>query len=226
MSFKNWLETTNWQQAIEDIQGFDNIRATLHQYGATNQMVPRLLEKILVFDIGNQKYVIDDFEYPKPQEAHEWVSEQSWKGHIENYIEPLDFNAEFWRGIGNFAKLYHGTTEDDWEQIQQSQALKPQDRTRGIANRSMGRAIFTSSDVGTAEYSYDVVLEIDAAKMKADGYMPTVSKESPVEEAELEESLAWAIGLEDYNAEYESGLDPGTVVFYQKIPLKYIERVK
>ena len=62
--------------------------------------------------------------------------------------------------------------------------------------------------------------------MKADGYMPRVSKETPVEDGELESALAWAIGIEDYEPEYESGLDPGTVVFYQEIPIKYVERIK
>jgi len=226
MKFHLWLEDEqqpNLLDMIEDVQGWQAITEMLTAAGVDYEF-PSLLEKILVFDYGNNRYVIDDEKYPEPKDADEWISERSWRNDTYKYVEEPDFNEEFW--WWNAMPLYHGTTEDDWEDIQASGKLQPEDRTRGTENTGTGAAIFTSSEYTTAAHYYDVVVEIDVPAMKQDGYMPRVSKELPVAEAEHVGALAHAIGLEDYQPEWESGIDAGTVVFYDDIPLKYIQRIK
>ena len=225
MDFKNFLENTNWRDQLDDAHDFNSIMAILRQNGAINPHVPRLLKKILVFDMDGELYVIDDFDYPNPIEAKDWLGRQA--GEADQYIKPLDSHTEFWRGVGQGSAVYHGTYDKDWKEIQAARKLVPRNRTRGLANRNIPPAIFASSEYETAlSGGYNVILEIKVGDMKADGYMPRVSKETPVEDGELESALAWAIGIEDYEPEYESGLDPGTVVFYQEIPIKYVERIK
>jgi len=145
-------------------------------------------------------------------------------GNVYDYYPEQDFNEEFWRGVYPGYKVYHGTTEENLPDIQQH-GLEPRDKTRGISNRSTGSGVFTSDNVETAQYSYDIVLEIDVGQMKQDGYMPVVGMEDPVEESELEGALAHAIGIEDYDAEHEQGLDPGTVIFRDVILPKYLRVV-
>ena len=226
MDFHKWLENEEmtWEQEVENTSGQMRIIAVLQKYGAINISVPKLKKKVIVFEIGNQQYVIDDLKHPSPVEAQRWVSDQTWDSRkITQLVYIPDFNKEFWRHPPDV--LYHGTTEELWAEIQQSGHLKISKKTRGLSNRFVPPSIFTSADLGTCQYYYDVQLKIKVFEMKADGFMPPVSQEPDVESCGLQNSLAWAIGIEDYQSDCESGMDEGTVIFYQNIPLKYVERL-
>jgi hypothetical protein len=99
------------------------------------------------------------------------------------------------------------------------------DKTRGMSNRSVGCAVFTSHNYETTEYYYDIVLQIDLGAMKADRYMPDVEREPDVEEAESLSSIAHAIGLEDWEPEVEQGMDYETIIIHGNIPIKYIKNL-
>jgi len=168
-------------------------------------------------------YVIDEFpESPDIVEARGWVDRID-EMYLGDYVEALDSNEDFWRGVGAGYKLYHGTNEENLEEIQQN-GLEARNVTRGMSNRGTGASVFTSPDPGTAEYSYDTVIEIDVGQMKADGYMPQAGGEEPLEESDLRSSLAYKLGLEDYYSEGDSsdGLASDTVIFYGGIPSKYL----
>lgn len=155
-------------------------------------------------------------------EPQEWIERLDTYGKLSDYINPIDHNAEFWSSPGI---VYHGTTEENWNVIKRK-GLEPRDETRGLSNRNIGPSVFTSSEIETAAYRYDVVIEINAQQMKKDGYMPHVGIEEPIQEAEQKEAIAWRLGIKDYYSEYEDGLDPGTFIFYGKIPKKYLRRVE
>jgi hypothetical protein len=53
--------------------------------------------------------------------------------------------------------------------------------------------------------------------------MPEVVQEEPITEGQAYEALAHKLGIEDFNYDYEQGLDPGTYVFKGNIPPKYIK---
>ena len=169
------------------------------------------------------EYGVDEFpESPDIVKAHEWVNRID-DMYLEDYVEITDANEEFWRGVGTGYTLYHGTTEENLDNIRQN-GIEPRNQTRGISNRGTGSAVFLSSEPTTAQYHYDVVVEVNVGQMKADNYMPQVGGEEPIEESDQRSSLAWKIGLKDYYFEGDTsdGLDPETVIFYGAIPPKYL----
>jgi len=151
--------------------------------------------------------------------ATDWLESvaSSFPGVWDYYEEP-DFVGDFW---SHPAPLFHGTSEEAWAEIQR-EGLLPMSQTRGIANRGTPAAVFTHLDPEYVMAYGDVTLRIDTAAMKADGLMPRVERETGLDEADALESLARLIGVEDYYADREHGLDPNTVVVYAPIPAKYI----
>ena len=226
VNFFQWLEAARpWEAALEGITGYDQIVAVLEQQGAEFHDVRRLKTPVLVFEINSETYVIEDFDYPEPMEASEWVTEKSYKGQIHLFLPDRDFNATFWRQAANYSRLYHGTSTENWQQIQQSGVLSPKCRTRGISNRGVSCAIFTSTEYETASQSYPIVLEINIGQMKTTGFRPEVSQEPDVEKGEAAQSLAHAIGLEAFDVDIEGGMDPETIIIYAPIPIKYVKAV-
>jgi hypothetical protein len=183
-------------------------------------------KKSLLVEINRKPFVIDlgkntNYSY-EAEDANKWIRNIVDYGNVYKYITQNDFNQEFWDGIGEGYKLYHGTTEENVENILKN-GLETTYGTRGIENRNTGAAVFTSDEIETAKYYYDYIIEIDVGAMKSSGYMPRVSREEPIEEAEMEEALAHKIGLDEYYVEYETGLDPGTVIFYDTIPPQFLK---
>ena len=71
--------------------------------------------------------------------------------------------------------------------------------------------------------------EIDMWAMKQDKYMPRVSIEEPIQEGKVRESIAWMLGLQDYNYSdelYGDGVWESTLVIFGWIPPKYIKIYK
>lgn len=179
-------------------------------------------DRVIVVKIGGDKYVIDDFIYPSPREAREWVSRLSESDLVKYYPESeSSFNKMFWDYP---ATLYHGTNEDGVESILKN-GLNPMDRSRGIANRGTGNAVFMSDNPDEPAYSYPVVLQIDTAAMKADGITPNMEQEGPIFEADLRSAAASRIGINDYSEDVEAGLAPSTVICRQTVSPKYIKRL-
>ena len=182
-------------------------------------------ERIWVFPLAEKLTVIElSFPYPDMLEAEEWLyrvgGDNAWQ-----YVDARDFNGEFWDDAGEGQKAYHGTYEENLNDIM-LEGIAPMDKTRGIENRSTGAAVFTSPTPEAAFEHYPIVLEIDIGRMRMDGYMPNVSKEGPIDESEALGTLAHKIGLDDFYADYEQGLDPETVIFYDTIPKRYIKVLK
>lgn len=135
-----------------------------------------------------------------------------------------DFNKRFW---SHPETLFHATKEENIPVIQ-SEGLKPQNRTRGLSNRGVRGAVFTTSnwdDLALGSYG-DWILEIDTAAMKRDGYTPFVSQEPDVEEAEVRSALAHRLGIENYEYQVEHGMGMETVIVHGAIPTKYLKLVK
>ena len=181
-------------------------------------------EQLITVDIGNDKYVIDDFRSPSIKEAHQWLWDVSNHGRINNYIPSEDFSKTFWDNMGNNYFLYHATQKDNIESIKKN-GIMAEDKTRGISNRSTGDAVFTSDNPDDINSYGEDIFQINVSLMKQDGYTPNVSREEPLEEAEQLEALARKIGVEEFNTtdSYNSeGLYPSTVIIYGNIPPKYI----
>ena len=176
-------------------------------------------KEVLVAEVGGQTYVIEQgnnqIHY---DEAGSWV-ESAAENPEEYYGKTIE--EDFWGGVGPGSTLYH-KTNDEYVSLIRKRGLIPMDKTRGLANRSTGSAVFTSDNPDDIEIYGDALIEIDVWKMKQDGYMPDAYKEDVVNESEIKNTLANAIGLEDYYAEHDSDISPTTILFYGRIPPKYL----
>ena len=211
------------QALLDESTGYLAVESGLIKYGYKWKLV-RFPSggRVVVVDIGTDKYVVDDFIHPGAREAREWL----WRlaaSEMEGYYPGVVFNEDFWKwGTG---RLWHGTTEEGAAGILAG-GLEPRDETRGMGNSDTGPAVFMSDSLEETGYFYPVVLEINTSAMRADGFRPEMEQESPVGEAKLREAIAHSLGVEDFVAETEAGVFEGTVVCREKIPPKYIRRVK
>lgn len=141
----------------------------------------------------------------------------------ENYPDPEEkFNSEFW---GRPENLYHATTDENIDDIQ-TDGLVPMSLTRGISNRSIGAAVFTSINPEVIDSYGNNIFKIDTRMMKNDGYTPFVSQEPAFPEAEKINSLLYIYGIEEtYEISSHDGMDPDTVIVHGKIPSKYLELI-
>jgi hypothetical protein len=136
-----------------------------------------------------------------------------------DYIDSPDEFEGFWESP---SPLYHATDVDNVRSILRS-GLNPESQSRGLRNRGVGLAVFTTLDEESARSGMygDAVFEIDTRAMARDGYTPEVEGEPDVAEYEAKNSLAWAFGVEGYTQD-EPENDPDTVIVHGRIPPKYL----
>lgn len=172
-------------------------------------------------EINRRPYIVD-FEAQRMENASDWLSGLDDMS-LTDYIPEQDFNKDFWEGVGRGYVLYHATASENVEAILRD-GLSASDRTRGISNRGMGNAVFTSPEPTSIDSYGDAVLVIDVGKMKAAGYMPQVSQESPFEAETYKSAIAHKLHIEDWiGGEYGSeGLSEDTVAFMGDIPPQFL----
>ena len=183
----------------------------------------------VVFNDGETEAIVDgmwwfdvDAQYPRTEDVGSWVHgvdefDTSW-----GVVMP-DFNAAFWE---HPSTLWHATPDENVQSILKN-GLGRRSDTRGLTNRSVGAAVFTTTEpeeLATGSYG-DNHIEIDCAAMKADGYTPTVTQEPEVEEYEFKRALLWKVGAEEQADRLEHGSDmsPNTVIVHGDIPPKYLK---
>ncbi len=206
----------NVDEAIEWYadNGMD-IRPVLQEFGIEYEEVQFDNDQVLVYSTPD-----DTFVYEKDvsiTEAYQWVAD----AEPLNYFDPNP-DDHFWQNNLQGFIVYHATPQENAESIMRD-GLEVKSETRGMENRNTGSAVFTSDNPEDIDSYGDVVIAIDVGAMQADGYMPYVAQEEPIEEKNLKERLAHQIGLSDYNWEIESGINETTYVFYDSIPSKYLK---
>ena len=146
----------------------------------------------------------------------------------ENMGYNMDFNKMFWSNK-YVPSLFHCTTKDKYELIKKDGVLKRRSDTRGINNRSVGSAIFTTmeeEEVGyLTQYYGDIVLRINTAQMKSDGFTPHVEKEPEVDHADKISFVLNKLGRNTEPASFidsSGGISEYTVIVYDNIPIKYL----
>lgn len=180
-------------------------------------------EKVLV----TENYIFDGWNMTDDKEA--WVWDYNYIDLLDMYnYDPEEWSRDFWRSIGPRSKVWHNTIEDRWEEIEESGELRVARETRGITNRSTNAAIFVTTNPDEAAYGTygPVELEIDLYAMKRDRYMPMVVEEEPVVEQRYRDALAHLLDIELYDSHINmDGISYDTLIIYDDIPLKYIERI-
>jgi len=159
-----------------------------------------------------------DKECDSPSEAKEFVDNAD-ESDLDKYVGESEVSKDFWEFPG---VLYHATDSNNKEEILENGLIGSSD-SRGLTNRSVGSAVFTSTNPDVIEAYGDLVFEIDAAAMKAHGYTPEVGVEPDIAEGERKQSLAHMVGLDDYSYDFESGMDLDTVIIYGNIPPEYLK---
>jgi hypothetical protein len=218
-------EYKDFNQAVYELQDENFTLVDILTYFDIDYEIKNLNNnEFLVFRHNNGFYISDDFndnslEY---KDFDSWIySIQDWD--LDKYM-PIP-EESFWDSP---AILYHGTTSDNWEEIQESGEIEARSDSRGVSNRGMADAVFTSlNQEGTESYG-DVVLEINTLKMKNDSYMPEVSGEEPLIVNEQRASIANVLGYHEFvQDDYSSdGLSSETIAIFGSIPLKYVKRIQ
>ena len=215
-------------EILYDLKGYHAIVNALSKYEFKWEKIkfPNNIMIKIKLDDGTIK-ILEDSDFDDPdyglKDPKDWIY-TIYEHELYNYVPPKDFGKTFWDEVGPGYTLYHGTDSANIEAIMKK-GLSPRDKTRGINNRFTGSAIFTSDDPNSITSYGDAIFEINVGQMKQDGYMPNVSKEEPMEEANMRQEFADMLGLEnmDFVSEYASeGLYDTTIIFYDTIPSKYL----
>lgn len=227
-----WLEDNEYGISINDF------KSLIEKYNL--RYVHVIKNKIVALTDG-ESTVYMEFD-PKNNELDVWawnVDEVSDKiqnmneSDIEDLLEISedDVYISGWECTIKDAKehpgmVYHYTTEEKWEYIQQHGGMKTSYGT-GMTNRN-AVGIFTSVDmeehaIGT--YG-DVCLAIDLASYKKDSNLVelNVLPEPEVLEAELANILGNKFGIDDIR-EPSSDMSPYTMIVNHSIPIKYIKKI-
>lgn len=180
--------------------------------------------KVLVIDY-DQGWVVELPSMTYWNSRDEWIDAAA--DHFEVYYGDRDADKEFWDGVGNMSYVYHMTPRKNLDLIMQS-GLEARQDTRGLKNTDIGSAVFAVEPGYTDDYEAtwggygDTMIRIDLGAMKRDGYMPTIRRETPVEEKDMKDALAHAIGYEGYDfdaGEYTSD----TIAILGDIPAQYLK---
>jgi hypothetical protein len=92
--------------------------------------------------VAGKWWVEIDEKYPTFKDIGDWIYNVSEYELPEWGLEPVDFNTTFW---ARPYELYHATPDENVESIQ-AEGIGAMNKTRGITNRSVGQAVFTSAD--------------------------------------------------------------------------------
>jgi len=210
-----------FEDEIDDLEGKDAIVQFLIAQGKEPQVI----------QLGKDEYVIYDDKiidpsFPQVQAKEEWLYDHSARRLRETLKDMIEerFNKNFWERP---EVLYHGTPIENVETIDR-EGLKMQHKSRGLSNRSITRAVFTTQSPEYAEYHYGpAVFEINTPQMKADGFMPQVVKEPNHTESDVLNFLAQKIGAweeeRDLAQANSEGTTDDTVIIYADIPPKYLK---
>jgi hypothetical protein len=187
----------------------------------------------LVFNHDDEKYVLtfegkvsnieelrrSENECDSPTEAKSFVVGAD-EDDLDRYVGESTISEDFWESP---SVLYHATSFDNKEDILEDGLIAKND-ARAIINKSVGSAVFTSTNPDAIDAYGGLIFEIDTQAMKANGYTPEIGIEPDIIEGERKQSLAHMVGLEDYNYDYtDIGVDPDTIIVFGDIPSEYLK---
>ena len=227
--FKKYADT--FSDELEDCNNADCLFAKLNELGLAYKEVPLPEFGIdaIVFSMGSDRYVTDKDNIliePASKFIYQLLDRSM---SVDDYYDvkfPSVWEMDFSEYSNGDPYGYHGTSEDLLPSIMRD-GLTPMNRTRGIANRGTGAAVFIF--MGTPEIASEhgsVLLRIDIPAMEKDGFLPEASLESPVKEKMVAELIARQLGVDGFYYEVEPGIYENTVVVFGVIPPKYIQVVE
>ena len=205
---------------LEDLQGKDAILSYLTSHGKSPSVVKLGEDEYIIWDDK-----ILDPEYPDVKIKRNWIYGMEGQRLIQRLTDAWEeqFNTRFWTSPQT---LYHATPTANVESIKVN-GLTLQHKSRGLANRHIRGAVFTSTEPDWITQSYGPsVITINTRLMKQDGFMPLVGKEPNHVEADITNFIARKIGAWDDDRDlansFSEGTTDDTVIIYSHIPPKYL----
>lgn len=206
---------------LEDLQGKEAILQYLEAHGKHPE----------VLNLGGDEYIIwedniVDAEYPDVKEKNDWIYSMEGQRLITRLKDAAEdqFNARFWERP---EALFHATKRENVDMIRK-EGLKAMHISRGLSNRHIRAAVFTSTEPDWITHTYGpVVVTIRTDLMKKDGFTPYVTKEPNHTEADVTNFIARKIGAWDDDRvdgnPRSEGTTDDTVIIFASIPPKYLE---
>lgn len=210
---------------LEDLEGKDAILQYLHAHDKNASVVKLGEDEYVVWD----EYIVDP-EFPYVKEKSKWLYGTEGTRLISRLTDALEekFNARFWE---HPEALFHATPTENVELIKR-EGLKAVHKSRGLANRHIRSAVFTSTEPDWITHHYGPsVITIHTDLMKKDGFMPQVTKEPNHTESDVINFIANKIGAwiddQDLSNSRSEGTTDDTVIIHSPVPPKYLsfERV-
>jgi hypothetical protein len=164
-------------------------------------------------------YIVDS-EYPefKNSDLRSWVQGIIDSGGAEEWSPEIEADIP--------SIVYHGTPDENVEDILRD-GFQCRSDSRGISNRGVGCAVFTTSEESEAE-EYGRVFKIDVGAMERDGVLPRVSQEPDIEYYNACNSFASSFGLylgDSVFYDIEYGMSPNTFILNGPVAPKYISLI-
>lgn len=169
-------------------------------------------------DIPNRGIYIVDSDYPEFKDS----DIKSWVQGIIDLGDAEEWSPEIEPDIPSV--VYHGTPKENVEDILR-EGFECRSDSRGISNRGVGCAVFTTSEESEAE-EYGEVLRIDIGAMERDGVLPRISQEPEVEYYNACDAFASRFGLylgDSVFYDVEQGMSPNTFILHGPVPPEYIK---
>ena len=205
---------------LEDLTGIDAILQYLSAHGKEGKVVELGTDKYIVWDDN-----ILDPEYPTVRKKRDWIYGTDGSRLIRRLTDAVEeqFNARFWE---HPETLFHATPTENVEAIKR-EGLKMAHKSRGMANKHIRAAVFTSTEPDWIANPYGPsVVTINTSLMKQDGFMPQVTKEPNHTESDVTNFIARKIEAWDDDRDLTNASSEGTtddtVIVYSAIPPKYL----
>jgi hypothetical protein len=220
MSIEEYCEEFGGERTLDD----------LHEFIRGNS--PRLGEYVQSAgdeELGGSRFIVARYKDGGAFVIDEDLNHEPVKSWIENLSDSeleaySGFEYDFWSSH-DFGNLYHATTEDNVESIQRD-GLGIRDKTRGISNRGVGAAIFTSLEPNEYNSYGEFIFEIDVARMAEDGYKPMVEMEPDFVDKARREAILHKLGIRNVEVGMDAGSDgtaEDTRIVHGRIPAKYLK---
>lgn len=216
------IDVETIKDEIEDVEGVDAVEKILKSHNISFRKNNINGKDYIGLSLSGENYVIFDLDYvPEISELNNFI----YSNEAQEMYADDTFNEDFWHQP---TILYHATKEENWKMIQKDEEISKKCETRGITNRSVSCAVFTTEKINellSGTYG-NVILEIDTILMKRDGYTPTVSREPDIEEEIQLNNLINRLGFHESVSISDSSISPNTVIIHDVVPLKYIKVAK
>jgi hypothetical protein len=179
---------------------------------------------------GARLYRAEDDRYVTLEEDDSGVYLNVHSDLYDVDVDVSDLEArieESWREDVSRSIVYHGTRDGETAESIRSNGLQVMSETRGLNNRWVGPAVYTSTEPELAG-SYGQLFEVDLPRAIADGVIDpdSLSREPGFNEADAMQAVASSFddySFDAYGQFYGSGEDPQTVVINADIPPEYLK---